>query len=95
MRNNMLIHHAIHNSVASGNGAGCPRYIREHLLDLLQKHSSEDLWNPYRMNQEDAEELADIIEELGLISMRLDQQEKQIINISIKYWENSQKEQKP
>ena len=89
MRNNMLIHHTIHNSVASGNGAGCPRYIREHLLDLLQKHSSEDLWNPYRMDQEDAEELADIIDELGIISMRIDQLELKISNISMKYWENT------
>lgn len=88
-RNNMLIHHAIHNSIASGNGAGCPRYIREHLLDLMQKHSSEDLWNPYRMDQEDAEELADIIDELGIISMRIDQLELKISNISMKYWENT------
>lgn len=88
-RNSMLIHHAIHNSIASGNGAGCPRYIREHLLDLMQKHSSEDLWNPYRMDQEDAEELADIIDELGIISMRIDQLELKISNISMKYWENT------
>lgn len=92
MRNNMLIYHTIHNSVASGNGAGCPRYIREHLLDLLQKHSSEDLWNPYRMDQEDAEELTEIADEMGLLAIRLDQLEKQITNISAKYLINAQNE---
>lgn len=85
MRNNLLIYTNIWNSCAGGNGAGCPRYIRENLQKILDKSREETLFNPNQLDPEDDQALADICRDLEVMTDHLEYIEKTITEIAIKY----------
>ena len=91
MRNNLLIFTNLWNSCAGGNGAGCPRYIREHLQDVLDKSREDTLFNPVRLDPEDDQALADICRDLETMTDQLEYIENTITSIAMKYRNKEQK----
>ena len=89
--NNELIFQNIWNSCASGSG--CPRYIRENLIVVLNKSREPLLWNPVRLDPEDDSAIAELARELDTMTDHLEYIESQICAIAMKYRKKGQGKQ--
>ena len=87
--NNELIFQNIWNSCAGGNGSGCPRYIRENLIVVLNKSREPILWNPVRLDPEDDAAIAELVRDLDVMVDHLEYIQNQIGIIALKYREKS------
>lgn len=90
MSNNYLIFQNVWNCCASGNGGGCPRYIRDNLNVVLAKSRENTLWNEHRLDPEDETALEQLARDLDTMTDHLEYIESQISAVAIKYQKKGQ-----